>query len=121
MGDQIELAAAIDDFCSALSDEFATDEILSQLARSALGVLSVDGAGVMATVDKELMRVAYTTGGPVDDLERLQEVLQSGPCRDAHASGEVVNIRDLAVEGEWPAFQQTAIEVGLHAVTAIPL
>lgn len=121
MADQVGLVAAIDRFCAALGDDVASDEILEQLAHSALQVLDVDGAGVMALDDDELSRVAYATDGRVAELEGLQALLQSGPCRDAYRSGAVLNVADLAVEGDWPIYQATATEAGLRAVAAVPL
>jgi GAF domain-containing protein len=33
----------------------------------------------------------------------------------------VVNLEDLREEGAWPAFQSGALDVGIHALAAIPL
>src|ERR1700712_2441258 len=121
MIDEIELSAAIDDFCSALSDDFATADILAELARSTLAVLKVDGAGVMVAGEGTLTRLAYATSEPVAELERMEDIVQSGPCRDCFRTGEVINIADLAVEGSWPDFQRAAVELGLRGITTIPL
>ena len=122
--DQQALAAVLDAFAATVTGEFAPEDLLRELASGAVRVLDVDGAGVMVPKGDGLLRFACATGPVVEavrDVERLQELLAAGPCRDVQRSQRPVHVGDLAVEGEWPAFQDLAVEVGLHAVTAIPL
>jgi diguanylate cyclase (GGDEF)-like protein len=115
------LVAAVDEFTAAVHDEFTVEDVLRQLAQSAVRVLAVDGAGVMVPVDDDVLRFRFATTGAVSELGALQEQLQEGPCRDSRAAGRVLNIADLAVEGAWPAYQARAAALGIRAMTAIPL
>ena len=121
MVDEAALAAAVDEFTATVVGEFSVEDILQQLAQAATRVLDLDGAGVMAPAEGVLVRFVFATTGPAETLDRLQEELQQGPCTDAAASGQVINVADLAVSGDWPAFQRTAVRVGIHAVATIPL
>ena len=121
MVDEAALAAAVDEFSKTVVGEFAVEDILQQLAQIATRVLDVDSAGVMAPADGTLVRFVFATSGPAEQLDRLQESLQDGPCTTASASGQVVNVADLALDGGWPQFQATAVQVGVRAVTTIPL
>ncbi|NHC46672.1 EAL domain-containing protein [Motilibacter sp. K478] len=121
MVDEAALAAAVDEFTATVAGEFEAEDILCQLAQAAIRVLDVDGAGVMAPAGGPLVRFVFATSGEAEGLERLQESLQDGPCTDAAASGQWINISDLSVEGDWPEFQAAAVQVGLRAVTTLPM
>ena len=123
MVDQQALSTVMDDFARTVTGEFSLIDILELLARSAVRVLPVDGAGVMVARDDDLLHFAFSTGGDgaFAMLERLQDQTQSGPCRDCHDSGETVVSRDLALGGDWPEYQRRATEAGVHAVMALPL
>ena len=120
--DSEALAAVLDEFAATVTGDFTIEDILRQLVLAATRVLEVAGAGVAAPgPDGGLLHVAYATDGPAKELEHLQEDLQDGPCGYAHATGELVNLGDLREEGAWPAFQSGAVDVGVHALAAIPL
>jgi diguanylate cyclase (GGDEF)-like protein len=122
--DQATLSRALDDFVTTVSGDFDVTDILRELAVAAVAVLPVDGAGVVVPRNGNLLRLVHVSGrahGPVADLERLQERLQDGPCRESHRDGRVVNIADLALEGAWPEYVRQAQESGLRAVCALPL
>jgi GAF domain-containing protein len=118
------LTEVLSTFAETVADDFTTAEVLRQLGQGAVRVLGVDGAGIMVPHGTGLLRFAFATGPAeqaVTALERLQERLQTGPCGDSHQSHAAIDIADLAAEGFWPAFQQQAVDVGLRAVTALPL
>ena len=121
MVDRAALAEVLDEFTRTVTGEVDLEDILGQLVRAAVRVLDVAGAGVVSPTDEGLQRLVLASAGPVEHVERLQERLQDGPCLDAHRTGEVVRIDDLAVQGSWPVYQREAVEHGLHGVTAIPL
>jgi len=120
--DTTALGAAIDGFTSTVVGDFSVDDILRQLLQAATKVLQTDGAGVIVPgPNGGLTRIAFATSGAAEELERLQELLQEGPCRESHRSGRCVNLADLSHEGAWPAYQRRAVELGVRAVAAIPL
>ena len=120
--DATALLSAIHTLATTIDGEFEAHEVLRQLLDSVAAVLRVDGAGVVVPdTDGRRLRVAFASPGAADDLERLQEELQAGPCHDSHRLGETINIEDVTVEGTWPAYQQAAASLGMRAVTAVPL
>ena len=118
------LTEVLSAFATTVVGEFTTDEVLRQLAHGALRLLPVEGAGIMAPRNEDLLRFAFATGPSVQavaTLERLQETLGYGPCRDSHRGQRLVEVGDLATEGEWPIYQEQALRAGLRSVTAVPL
>ena len=117
-----ELASVLDEFAATVTQEFSLDDILRQLAQAVTRVLQVHGAGVAAPgADGAAVRMVYASSGPVQELELSQEKNQEGPCVESLASGRVINLADIGVEGRWPAYQERAVALGVHAVTTVPL
>lgn len=120
--DDRALAHVLDEFAATVAGDFVIEEILRHLAEGVMKVLQLDGAGVMTPQSGgDLLRVAFATSAPVEELELLQEMLDDGPSSDAHLGRRVLSVGDLAVEGSWPKFQRRAVELGMRAVTAVPL
>lgn len=112
----------LNDFAATLIGEFDVAYILRQLAIATTRVLQIDGAGVVEPgTEEQLLRLVFTTKGPSEELETLQERLQEGPCTESHRTGRVVNLADVSSEGMWPEFQRRAGELGISAVAALPL
>jgi len=102
-------------------DDFVAEDVLRHLSISAMRILHADGAGVMLVEDGRV-RFVHATSPGTDDVEKLQELLQNGPCRDACGSGEVVVEADLSVAlARWPVFAARATQLRLRSVAAIPL
>jgi diguanylate cyclase (GGDEF)-like protein len=57
----------------------------------------------------------------VQPLERLQELLQDGPCADSLRTQTPVAIADMPREARWPEFRDLAAGIGLGAVLSVPL
>ncbi|MDO9381013.1 MAG: EAL domain-containing protein [Nocardioidaceae bacterium] len=93
---------------------------LRELCDVAAGVLSADGVGVMIT-DEDQNRFVHATSDAAADLERLQESLRAGPCRDAAETGTLQLAHDLATFEAWPQFADLAADLGITAVAAVPL
>ena len=120
--DGAALSAVLEEFAATVTGEFTLVDILRQLAVGATRVLDVDGAGVARPEEEGgLVRLVFATDEPVRELEQMQEMLQAGPCCDAVATGRVVNVAELATEGEWPGYVQGAARLGISAVAAVPL
>ncbi|GAB7190983.1 hypothetical protein NUM3379_16900 [Kineococcus sp. NUM-3379] len=121
MADQGQLVQTFVDFAERATGTFDIENILRDLALAAGRVLPVDGAGVAYRVG-ERMALVHASPALVDDAERVQDGLQTGPCKDAAATGEVVVAEDLALDGHrWPGFAEHAVALGLNAVVAVPL
>lgn len=116
------MLSLLDELSATVTGDFSVQDILQELAEGVTDLLGLAGAGVSTpSRTGELLVVAYATQRRVEQLDRVQEALQTGPAPDAHASGRVVAAGDLRAEGRWPHFQQRATELGLPSVTAVPL
>ena len=116
------LARVLNDFAATVTGDYSVDDILRQLGSGVTRVLDVDGAGVMTPRSPGgLLRVAFASPGPAEDLERLEEALQTGPCHHSYRTGELVSETDVASAGRWPDFTERAGALGVRGVTAVPL
>ncbi len=102
-----------------------TDHLLRELCVAAGHVMAVQGVGVMQTVpdrtDVGYLRVARAEPA-VAELERLQEVLQRGPCRDSVDSATVVVVDDVRdATARYGTFATRTLDAGLRSVVAVPL
>ena len=108
------------EFARTGTGDFQVDDILTQLCRSAGRVLDVAGAGVMVHRDGRSTYVHATTDETAR-LERLQGLLQQGPCVEALTTQALVEVHDLRASARWPELSQAAGEAGLQAAFSLPL
>lgn len=87
------------------------DDMLRDLRRTAVEALGVDGAGIMSAEDDDKLRFVHASE-PLVAVERLQEQLQDGPCRDSAARQETVVVEDVVAASEL---------AGVGAMVATPL
>ena len=120
MVDQGALVAVFVDFARTATDGFEVEDMLRHLAEAAGRVLTVDGAGVMVLREGR-SRFVHASNQRVDTLERLQDVLQQGPCGEAMATRQPVIVEDLAQTILWPQFSRRALRLGLRSVLSVPL
>jgi GAF domain-containing protein len=115
------LARVLTDFAGHLVDDYDAVDMLDDLVGGVTDILSITGAGV-SLVGDDVMKFVIAASEQAGALERVQEGTQSGPGVDAHLSGFVVRIADLAdVRELWPTLTQRASEVGAVAVAGIPM
>jgi len=111
----------LSEFTRVLLTPYDVHAVLEQLASRVTEVLGLLGSGVsLAQGD----RLAFDAGvgGPVTELERLQEETQIGPCVTAFRSGQIVMATDLGAEKDrWPEYCRTAATLGVGAVASIPM
>ena len=95
--------------------------VMEGTAESVSRVLALTGAGVCLAERNRLRAVAATTTS-TGELERCQEELQQGPCRDCYDTGQVVTITDIRVlSSRWPWYVGKARELRLAAVASVPM
>lgn len=119
------LLRAVARLASLTSTSCDADDVLRELSVVAGSVVPVDGVGVMRVVPDRTVtgqvRVAHAEPA-VDDLERLQEYVQRGPCRDAVDRGDVVVVDDVHQLGaRYGSFAERMLGHGLRSVAAVPL
>ena len=114
------LVQALADLAHAATADFAPETMLRELCTVAGAAVAVDGAGVMIT-EEGVNRFVHATADAVAPLERIQELLCTGPCRDAATSRRLVTVADLRTETRWPEFSSLAAELGIGSVAALPM
>ena len=121
MLDQSLLLRTLSRFAQALPAHYDVEAMLSDLAESVTGVLGLGGSGVTLEADGRIVFVT-AAGTQLEELERVQERHQAGPCCDAFRSGEMIVVSDLAtVRDRWPDYTATADRLGVVGVAGIPM
>jgi len=121
MLDQTLLLNTLSRFAQALPLSYDVEAMLSDLVDSVVGVLRLTGSGVTLASNG---RLAFVTaaGSELEELERVQEQHQAGPCMDAFTSGDVVAVSDMAtVVDRWPQYSEAAHRLGVTGVAGIPM
>ncbi len=114
------LVQALADLARAATGEFAPETVLRELCTVAGAAMAVDGVGVMITEDG-VNRFVHATTDAVAPLERIQQLLRTGPCGDAATSRRLVTVPDLTAVTQWPEFTSLAAELGIGSVAALPM
>ncbi len=97
--------------------------LAARLAAASRDILQVAGLSITIETATANRVTLAATDHVSDELERLQDVLQEGPCWDAYLTGEPQQT-DLseADEGRWPEFCSAAREaVGLRTLFGLPM
>ncbi|HZG96737.1 MAG TPA: EAL domain-containing protein [Nocardioidaceae bacterium] len=118
-----DLIKAVADLSRTATGQFAVNDLLRHLVDLAADHLSADGAGVMVADGACLMFVHGSSTG-IGAVERLQELMQHGPCQEAMRDLREVTVGDLAdpsLPSEWAPYRAEAERAGLQAVVAVPL
>jgi diguanylate cyclase (GGDEF)-like protein len=118
-----DLISAVADLSRTATGQFAVDDLLRHLVDLAAQHLSADGAGVMVA-DGAGLSFVHGSSTDIDRVERLQELMQHGPCQVANQQLQEVtvgNLTDPALPAEWAPYQAGAEQGGLQAVVAVPL
>ena len=105
-----------------LVDDFDLLDLLDQLTRTCVELLSVTTAGLLILdLEGSLHPVAASTEG-TRVLELFQLQSDEGPCLDCVRSGEVVIVPDVrATRDRWPRFSQALLDSEFHSVAALPM
>ena len=115
-----DLLPALAELAQAVTGDLDAEQLLRRLCVAADRAIETDGVGVMITEDAG-NRYVHATTETVEPLERLQESLRTGPCRDAAESGEPVIAGDLHRHAHWPGYSEEAGRLGIGAAVAFPL
>ena len=108
-------------FAVVLPAHYDLEAALSELTESVTEVLGLSGSGVTMAEEGQL-RFVTAVNEASEELERNQEQLQAGPCRDAYDTGEVVRVTDARLESaRWPEFAATATHLNVAGVAGIPM
>jgi len=121
MYDRLLFLQTLSRFAVVLPANYDLDPALSELTESVTQVLGLSGSGV-TMAEKGRLRFITAVSQASEELERNQEQLQAGPCRDVYDTGEVVRITDVRLETtRWPELAATATRLSIAGVAGIPM
>jgi GAF domain-containing protein len=121
MADQRLLLQALSDFAHTLVQRYAVADVLFRLTDHVSDVLNVAGAGVSLGDEDRRLRFITASNETITEIERVQELAQTGACVEAFTTGTVVESDDLGTELRWPELVPDALRLGLRSVVALPM
>ncbi len=116
MSDHPRLAALLDEVRSGLSEH--TLDVVVETAQAA--VEGCTWAGITVRRGNRFGTLA-STGGPVEEVDRVQYEAKQGPCVDAVVDEDVYLISDMREEPRWPGWTPHAVSHGVLSVLSVPL
>lgn len=117
-----KVAAVFVRLADTLVDDYDVVEFAGLLVTHSVELLGVDAAGVMSGTARPDLCALSWSDGTAEVLQRFEARVGQGPALDAYHTGELIEVRDLAVEMErWPLFGPYAIERGIRGVAAVPM
>lgn len=97
-------------------------DLVHSLLEVCTSVLDVTAGGVMLADEVGELQLLASTSEQADFVEVMQLNAGSGPCVACFRTGTVVAVGDIeAAGGQWPAFQQAAVQKGFRSVHATPM
>lgn len=108
-------------FAVTMLDDTSVQELLDHVVQEAVGLLEIDGAGVVLLATVTAPEYLAASDSTAMELEQLQSSLSEGPCFVAQDGSQAVSVPDLALDGEFPAFTAASRALGLAGVFAFPL
>ena len=95
-----------------------TVKLVTQLASETIPATT--GAGV-TLIDLRGRRSTAATDTLVEQADRLQYELDTGPCMAAWRDRVIVRIEDIDVETRWPQWTAAVAQHGIRSVLSVPL
>jgi len=116
-----ELWRAVADLSSLLLCEEDQETTLRRV--SDLAVRSIGGCDAVAVTLKDTHRptTKAATGGLVYEVDTYQYEIGEGPCLEAVASREIIEIEEMESDRRWPRFGSHAAERGVHSSLSLPM
>ncbi len=104
----------------SLGDE-STSAVLERVAELAKTTIPQVAEASVSLVRGDTATTAASTGRLALDLDESQYGRGYGPCLEAAASGEVLEITDARREARWPGYTAVAVELGSLSSLSVPL
>lgn len=113
---------ALSRFARTLVLPYDVDDVLHVLVKDITAILSASACAVLFVDSDGKLRFASGEDGSIEEIERVQEEFEEGPCYQALKENIPVAVDDLAVESErWPRYVAAARDAGIVAVAGIPM
>jgi len=116
------MAGIFVEVADTLVDEFDLIDFLNTLTSHASEVSDTAAVGLLLADQSGRLEVMAASRESARLLELFVLQNDEGPCRECHATGEIVVVDDLErTERRWPAFTRRALDSGFRSVCAIPM
>ena len=105
----------------ALVEDYDIVDLLDQLVRACMGLLDLDGAGLLL-LDGGGLEVVASSSAKARQLKAFEVEHDEGPCVDSFRTGAPVISSDLRADhARWPTFVPASLAAGFRSVVAVPL
>ena len=121
MADHALLLQALRSFARVMGGSYDINEMSFHLGELVTEALGVEGTGLSVADKAGDLKFVAATNQQIVAVEEIQERTQEGPCVTAFRSQEPVLIANIDDFEEWPAYKETATNLGLGAVVGLPL
>ncbi|MDN5760785.1 MAG: GAF and ANTAR domain-containing protein [Microlunatus sp.] len=121
MTQPITAARAFADAASRMANSTDTAGDLVLLLLDCVEVLGAEAAGLLVEVADDSLELLASSSHRAEELELYQLQQQNGPCFDAFHEQCSVAATSPDLEQAWPPLGARAVELGFHAVHAVPL
>jgi GAF domain-containing protein len=117
-----ELAGTFVLLSDTLVDDFDVADFLGMLTVRVVELTAAAEAGILLLDEHDTLQVMAASQERSRLLELFQLQHEEGPCLECSTTGRAIAVPDLTSERErWPRFAPHALEIGFHAVLAVPM
>ncbi|BBX37060.1 response regulator [Mycolicibacterium mageritense DSM 44476 = CIP 104973] len=108
-----DLAGRMAELAREVATPTSIDVVLKRVTATAVELIDgADVAGVLLIRGRNFESHAITSE-LAEQLDRLQEELQEGPCYEAAVDELVVRTDDFRTETRWPAYSRMVVDIGV--------
>lgn len=121
MADHALPLQALRNFAFVMGRSYDMNAMSMQLGERVTEALSAAGAGVSVAAPDGRLKFVTATSQQIVGIEEVQERAQEGPCVLAFQSQQPFAVTDIEQFADWPAYRESALQLGLKAVIGYPL
>ena len=116
----LDLAAAYAELQNLILDRPDVNDFLHQLATLAAAVVPDTHCGITLRRDHQVATVVSSDAVAMR-MDEIQYIRGRGPCLEALAKGERVEVPDMTEETRWGTYADYALAQGIHSLCSLPV
>ncbi len=117
----IDARAAFDELARLPLRDETLDSVLQRVAELAKRVVPGAGEVSVTLLSDGTATTAASSGRLAADLDETQYDAGRGPCMEAAAAGEMVEVPDFTAETRWPELAAAATQRGVGGSLSVPI
>jgi hypothetical protein len=107
---------------ASMVDRHTVTDVLARLMQDCLQVLSADAAAVLVRTNNGSLELLSASSHRAEEIELLQIQHEAGPCVDAVAGDEILQVRGRAdLVERWGTVGTAIVEAGYDGVQCYPM